>query len=178
MRTPDIQLTPQEQQLLSQICFGSTEHEKLRASLAPMAEVSDLLLKRNAIPEVRRQYFIDPERNPGSRGKSRLQVFVRNGTPECEITGHPHFMKYLEYFLYGPNLPKAVIERFQEVAKCSGYLSGGDFRDLIPEARATVRSLRLKPPDASEEFYKLVLECGGMASSAESMRKAIRSVKL
>lgn len=177
MRTTDIELTPPEQEYLSKISFGSSQHDEIRASIMPMVALYESLKKRDAIPEVRRLYFTDPERNPGARGKSRLQVFEGNGTSELEVAAHQNFMRHLEYFVYGPNLPESVIARFKEASKFSGYLTIGDAVDLIPEARAAVRSFGLNPYEASEEFYKLVLECGGMPSSGDSIRKAVRSVK-
>src|SRR3989338_6688898 len=77
-----------------------------------------------------------------------------------------------------PNLPPEVIAEFKEVARFSGYLTGGDVVALIQKARAAVRLAQLDPYEASDEFHKLVLECGAMPSSAESIRNAVRSVKV
>lgn len=178
MPTPDIELTDRERELFDEIRFHSTRHEDVRASIMPMVALSESLLKRGAIPEVRLLYFTDPERNPGGRGKSRQEVFEKNGTSGSEILAHPNFMKYLQYFVCGPNLPPEVITEFKDAARFSGYLTGGDVVDLIPKARAAVRSAQLDPYEASDEFHKLVLECGAMPSSAESIRGAVRSVKV
>ncbi|HZC22783.1 MAG TPA: hypothetical protein VE866_05540, partial [Candidatus Binatia bacterium] len=43
-----------------------------------MTELAEQLLQRKAVPEVRLRYFIDPECNPGGRGKSRKDVFEKN----------------------------------------------------------------------------------------------------
>lgn len=177
MRVPDIKLTEREIELLSQINFGYTRHDELRESLTPMAALSDSLLQHRVIPEVRLLYFTDPERNPGGRGRSRQQIFEKNGTAGAEICAHPSFLKYLEYFIYGPNLPAAVIAKFKDAMSFSGYLTGGDVNDLAPEARAFVRSSQLNPHDAADEFHKLVLECDACPSSAESIRKLIRAVR-
>jgi hypothetical protein len=177
LRVPDIELTEQETDLLNQIRFHYTSHDELRASLMPMAALTDSLLERGAIPEVRLLYFTDPERNPGGRGKSRQQIFERNGTPEAEISAHPNFLKYLEYFTYGPNLPLSIIAKFKETMSFSGYLTVGDINDLAPAARAAVRSAGLIPHEAAEEFHKLALECRAMPYSAESIRKSILAVR-
>jgi hypothetical protein len=177
LRVPDIELTERESGLLAQIAFHYTSHDELRASLTPMAALTESLLERGAIPEMRLLYFTDPERNPGGRGKSRQQVFERNGTSDTEICSHPHFLKYLEYFIYGPNLPLSIVAKFKEAMSFSGYLTAGDINDLVPGARAAVRSARLNPHDAAEEFHKLALECGAMPSSAESIRKSILAVR-
>lgn len=177
MRVPDIELTEHEISLLAQIRFRHTCHDELRASLIPMAALTESLLQREAIPEVRVLYFIDPERNPGARGKSRQQIFEKNGTSGTEIYAHPHFLKYLEYFIYGPDLPLRIIAKFKETMSFSGYLTAGDINDLVPAARAAVRSARLSPHEAAEEVHKLALECGAMPSSAESIRKSILAIR-
>jgi hypothetical protein len=178
MRAPDIVLTEREQELFEQIQFRTLDHEAIRASIMPMVALSESLLKREGVPEMRLLYFTDPERNPGGRGRSHQNVFEKNGTSGPEILAHPNFMKYLEYFVCGPNLLPEVIAEFKEAAEISGYLTGGDIVDLIPKARAAVRSSRLNPHDAAEEFHKLALECGAMPSSAESIRSAVRSLKV
>lgn len=178
MRIPDIQLTEQEQRLLGEIHFGWRNHDELRASLAPMAALFELLLNRSAITEVRLRYFTDPERNPGGRGRSRQNTFEKNGTSGREILKHPHFLQYLEYFLFGPDLPPSVISEFKETAAFSGYLTAGDINDLVPGARATVRLARLNPHKAADEFHKLVLECGAAPSSAEIIRNSVRQVRM
>ncbi len=144
----------------------------------PMVALSELLFKRGAIAKVRLLYFTDPERNPGGRGKSRQEIFEKNGTRGSEILAHPHFMKHLKYFVCGPALPLKIIAEFKDTTRFSGYLTGGDITDLIPRARDAVRSEGLCPLEASEEFYKLALECGAMPYNADSIRKAVRSIKV
>jgi hypothetical protein len=175
--TPDIQLTEGERELFVQIRFRSNQHEKGCASLMAMAALVESLLKRDAIPEVRLLYFTDPERNPGGRGKSRRDVFKRNGTSGAKILEHPNFIKYFEYFVCGPNLPNEIITVFKKAASVSGYLTEKNVVALIPRARKAVRFAQLDPHKASDEFHKLVLECGGLPSSATSIRNAIRQVK-
>lgn len=177
VRTPDIELTEQERKLYEQIRFGSVRYEDFQVSRLPMVSLSESLFRRKAVPDVRLRYFLDAERNPGGRGRSRLEIFEKNGTPRSEVTSHPHFMPYLQYFVCGPNLPASVLARFAKVREFSGYLTGGDVIDLIPEARAFVRSERLDPRLASEELHKLVLECGAAPFAAESIRTAVRSMK-
>jgi len=177
LRVPDIELTEREIALLDQIRFRYSSHDELRASLMRMTGLTESLLERGAIPEVRLLYFTDPERNPGGRGKSRQQVFENNGTSGTEIYAHGNFLKFLEYFIYGPALPPSIVAKFREAMSFSGHLTAGDINDLAPAARAAVRSARLKPHEAAEEFHKLALECGAMPSSAESIRKSVLAVR-
>lgn len=175
---PDIELTERESQVLGQISFEWCTHEELRASIMPMVTLAELLLKRRAIPEVRLLYFTDPERNLGGRGKSCEQIFESNGTVGEEILAHPNFLPYLRYFVFGPNLPLETIRTFKEAAAISGYLSAHDIQELTAAAKATVRSRRLEPHSAAEEFHKLALECGAMPSSAATLRQSVRTVRL
>ena len=178
MKEPDIDLTEEERLLLSQIAFNWVNHDELRGSLKPMEELATRLLERGAIPSIRICYFNDASFNPGGRGKSREEVFEKNGTAGKDILCHPHFLKYFKYFLFGPELPPTVIERFKNEASCSGHLTGGDINDLAPYARSCVREYRLAPHDAAEEFYKLAIECGAIPSSAEIIRSSVRAVKI
>lgn len=146
--------------------------------MGPMDELTELLLDRQAIPNVRLWYFTEPDRNPGTRGKSRQQIFEQNGTVGDEIQAHPSFIKILEYFVFGPKLPASVIKMFKEEAMLSGMLTYGDINDLAPKARAAVRSYNLIPHDAAEELHKLALECGASPDGAASLRKSVLAVRL
>jgi hypothetical protein len=177
MRRADIELTDKEHELIAKISFDWETHDELRASIEPMTALSEALLRRGAIPGARRLYFTDPERNPGGRGKSRQDVFEKNGTVGEEILRHPNFLKYLEYFIYGPDLPPDIVRKFKDAAR-EGHLSHNDVLELVPAARRVVREHNLKPYEASEEFYKLALECGAMPSSADSVRRAIKAIRV
>lgn len=178
MKNPDIGLTEEEQLLLAQITFNWANHDELRGSLEPMGALATSLLERRAVPSIRICYFNDAAFNPGGRGKSRQDVFEKNGTAGEEILYHPHFLKHLKYFIFGPDLPLSVIVRFKSEASCSGYLTGSDINDLTPYARSCVRKYGLAPHDAAEEFYKLSIECGAMPSFAETIRSSVRAVKV
>ncbi|MEA9609087.1 hypothetical protein QY702_22370 [Xanthomonas campestris pv. plantaginis] len=177
MREPDILLSVEEQYLFAEIRFDWKSDEELRSSLAPMEQLASSILGRNAVPEVRLSYFSEPEFNPTGRGKSRQDVFEKNGTSGGEILAHPSFLKHLEYFICGPDLPNVAIEKFKSEAS-SSHLSGSDIVDLGPYARSCVRQYRLDPHHASEEFFKLAVECGAMPGFADNLRKSVRSVKL
>ncbi len=122
-----------------------------------MRLLAESLFERGAVPDVRIAYFTDPDFNPGGRGKSREEIFERNGASGDEILGHPHFLKYLGYFVCGPELPSAVIDASKKEASFSGYLTGGDINDLAPFARSCVRSNCLDPHTAADEFFSLQL---------------------
>ena len=177
MREPDISLSAEERVLFAEIRFDWKNHEELRGSLAPMERLASSILSRKGVPEVRLAYFSEPEFNPTGRGKSRQDIFEKNGTSGGEILRHPHFLKHLEYFICGPDLPDVAIERFKSEAG-SSHLTGSDIVDLGPHARSCVRQYRLDPLHASEEFFKLAVECGAMPGFADNLRKSVRTVKL
>ena len=177
MRNPDIPLTPKELGLFSQIRFDWEDHQDLRASLEPMEALASSVLERGVIPEVRIAYFTEPDFNPSGRGKSRKDIFEKNGTSGDEILRHPHFLKHLEYFICGPDLPMAAIEKFRSESSGS-RLTGSDVNDLTPYARSCVRQNLLDPYHAADEFFKLAVECGAMPGYAENIRKSVRAVKL
>ncbi|HBO4529608.1 TPA: hypothetical protein L4U56_003962 [Pseudomonas aeruginosa] len=177
MRNPDISLTPKEKALFSEIRFKWKNHEELQDSLVPMESLAASVLQRGGVPERRVSYFTDPEFNPASRGKSRRDIFEKNGTSGNEILKHPNFLKYLEYFICGPDLPSTVLEKFKSESR-SGHLSGSDLNDLTPYARSCVRQYLLEPRHAAEEFFKLAVECGAMPGYAENLRKSVGAVRL
>lgn len=175
MRCPDIELTDKETTWLTQLTF-EPNRDDWPLLLEPMARLAESLLNREAVPEVRLLYFTDFKRNPGARGKSRKEIFEGNGTAGDEILRHPNFLKILDYFLHGPNLPLDVILKFKRYMS-SGHLSGSDVNDLAPYARKTTRDEGIELPQAAEEFYKLVLECGGPIYAAENLRKSILAIR-
>ncbi len=174
-----ITLDPEEQKLFELIDFevsGVRERETLRISCMAAAELTRSLLKRGAIPKIRLQYFTEPELNIGNRKKSVMQVFEANGTKGDAIFTHPHFLKYLKYFIFGPDLPAIVITQFRQVVSDDMGTSGMILNQLRQFARAETRRLLLeKRREAVEEFFKLALECGLDVSTARSIRDAVRS---
>lgn len=177
MRKPSIHLTDGELDLLAKINFQTRDHEAIRSSLEPMRLLTDSLLDRNAIPNARLQYFSDPEYNPSGRGKSRLQAFERNGTSADEVASHPNFLKYLEYFIFGPALPDTITNDFIQSVIEDEHISLRDIQDYAPKARAFVRSSGISSHVAAEEFFKLAIENGASPSTAASLRASVMSVR-
>lgn len=178
----EIKLTEREKALISQIDFdpSATSHDadSWRPIADAMEELMRSLLERNAIPEARRKFLSDPTFFIGGRGRSHLQVFEKNRTRGDEIFRHPHFVKYLHYFVYGPDLPKPVIEAFQQkVIDCGKPFTSGDSIAVADFARQLTRSHCLEAGDAAEEFYKLALDCGLDADDARSVRDTVKKLR-
>lgn len=179
MKQPTFDLTEDEKVLLHQIDFepgGLTDHsaEYWIGVGAASEQMMRSLLSRNAIPEIRKAYLSDARLNVGGRGKSRLDVFESNGTRGAAVFRHPHFLKYLHYFLYGPDLPDEVATEFkQEVQRC-GMITSGDIFPLGKAARSLAKRRRMEMREAAEELFKLAFECGLDASDAEAIRSIVR----
>jgi len=175
-----IELTKAEQKLASKIVFDLVRLEYKQAiengELA--AALMQSLLDRNAIPENRLRYFADPEYNPGRSKSSLREIFLRNAGTTKEMYRHPHFaMYYLNYFVYGADLPLAVKEAF--FAKTQEHFVTRS--QLVEFARHLVRSYNLvRYPQnyrLNDMFYQLALDCDCDESDARAVREAVMRVK-
>jgi hypothetical protein len=178
-----IELTERESDLASRIDFnpssGSHNADSWRPIADAMHELMHSLLHRNAIPEARWKFFTDPEYFIGGHGLSHCQVFEKNGTRGDAIYRHGNFLKYLRYFIYGPDLPQPVIEAFrQNVVDCGEPFTSSDAHTVADSARQITRSHGLHPGDAAEEFYKLALDCGLDLEDARKIRDSVKKVRL
>lgn len=174
-----VKLNAEEQALFDTICWDLDElgrRDDRIDHLEKMGELAESLLERKAIPEVRLAYFTDPEMNVGGYGKSRKQVFEKNGTSGRDILRHPHFMDYLRYFLYGPDLPKDTIRGFCKIIEEDRGTSGMVLDQIQAFVRKEGRNRGLNPGHAAEEFFKLAHEIG-KPNLAEAVRSAAKSVR-
>lgn len=135
------------------------------------------MLQRGAIPAIRVKYFSEPELNTGRGNKSHKEVFESNGTRGDDILEHPHFLKFLKYFIGGPDLPVETIEGFCEIIKKDGgYVTGGTLDMLWPYVRSEIRKKNLDRLHAPEEFFKLAIEVG-VGIHAISIRQQAMKVR-
>ena len=131
------------------------------------------LFERGAIPESRLRYFADPEYNAHNSRTSRRELFLRNAHTDDAMYAHPHFWKYLLYFINGADLPRNVVEEFRKIAQ-------DEFRDhnaLSSLARRTSRTLPGDQGNKAEEFFKLALDCGCPLSEALNVRRAVMQAR-
>jgi hypothetical protein len=113
---------------------------------------------RDAIPETRIRDFTEPF--PGGRGKSHKEVFESNSPQEDTIVEHPHFVKYLHYFMDGPALPSSTVEGFRKILIEDSGTTGMVMDELCKFVRAETRKLGLERGIAREEFWRLAQEVG------------------
>jgi hypothetical protein len=174
-----IDLTPDERELVSKIDFNpaSAEHhdaEYWRAVGEASVALMRSLIARKGIPEIRTKYFTDPEFNIGGRGKSRAAGFEKNHTQGEAIFRHGHFLKYLHYFLHGPDLPPDVVEAFRQKIADIGFVTSSDIVPLGAFARQLARTHRIGGGEAAEEFFKLALELGLELHEARVIRDSVK----
>ncbi|SFH25421.1 hypothetical protein SAMN05216299_10426 [Nitrosospira sp. Nsp14] len=173
-----ISLTPHEEELLREITFDirGCGHETARASCIVASQLAKSILAREAVPEIRLRFFTDAELKIGSK-KSRKEVFESNGTIGDAILCHGHFLPYLKYFIFGPDLDDQVIAAFCRQAYATEYISGGDLPDLVTTAKNATRQRRRAPKESAQEFFKLALECGIDLNYARSIRDAVYKMR-
>lgn len=176
-----IDLTPSESALLEELQLDASalpdDHTIVLRNGELACDLTKSLIARDALPKHRTRYFTDPEFNPGGRGRARIDGFIRNGRHGNEILKHPHFLKYLSYFLYGAVLPKAVIDGFYKRVQECGLVTSSDVVPLGTFARTQARANRLNGKVAAEEFYKLALDCGLSGGYAASIRDSVMRVR-
>jgi hypothetical protein len=174
-----IELTGHEATLAAQVREADRlllhEHNVERTRNAGFAscELMGLLLKRNAIPDSRLRYLTDERYNGSNPRSSRLELFRRNAHSNAEMYEHPHFWKYLQYFLWGAKLPETVISQFSQLA-AEKYRDHGSLEKM---ARQLSRTLSEDNAAKAEEFFKLAIDCDCTVTEAMNVRRAVLSVR-
>jgi hypothetical protein len=135
-----------------------------------IGQLAESLIKREAIPKLRRRMFDDPDLNPGGYGKSRLQGFRNNGNSDSEILRHAHFMPWLSYFILGPDLPEPTIQGFLKIIEDDDGLEINVVDQLKKYVRKETRAMG-RDNHAEQEFFRLCHEAG-KPQWAEFVRKA------
>lgn len=152
-----IPLNEYEESLIKNIDFDITNKNNIKKSGENILKLIPLI--KSKIPKIRWDYFSEPEHCIGCRKKSRIQILEENGNKSIEdIFTHPHFFRYLKYFIYGPDLPEDVIKEFRS---CAEYrFHGNDFEAYCKKTRELVRKFNLKLDflGGKDVFYQLALE--------------------
>lgn len=153
------------------------DHQAFRANAELAHQLTTLLLERKAIPKQRLRYFTDPDYNPGGRGSSRQDVFERNGPSGDALLRHPHFLRFLRYFIHGADLPSPIVTVFAKAVEDCGPITSGDIAPLSATARQLARAHGLDPKRAAEEFYKFCLDLDLGSGDAASIRSSVQQVR-
>ena len=172
----EVALEGKEKTLADAICWNLDELSKREYGarmqvFEAMGELTELLLARKAIPTHRVEYLTDPNMFVGGYGKSRQSVFEKNGVTGTNIFRSSDFMKYLRYFIHGPDLPKPTIDGFCKIIEEDRGTSGEVLDQITAFVRKEVREKGLSKHTAAEEFFKLAYEID-KANLAEAVRSA------
>ncbi|WP_316202870.1 MULTISPECIES: hypothetical protein [unclassified Bradyrhizobium] len=173
-----IELSVEEHALLETIDFGppSHDHDVYLANSGRAAKLMQSLINRQGIPQHRVSWFIDPDYKRGRIKGSRKSLFECNGTTGSAIFTHP--LKHLHYFVFGAALPSTVNERFSEFVKRRQPIGSDDAGDLLALAKDLTNEFQIEPYEASEEFFKLALDCGVHRIWAQYLEQHIGKMKL
>lgn len=171
-----VELTEEEQKLYEDIISLdiSEDYEKRVRKLDSLQLLTKSLLDRKAIPEQRIRFFTDKDFQFGGTKKSRKEVFESNGTKGQEIFKHPHFIKYLKYFVEGANLNLHLTKSILEIYSKCHYSD-----DAINEIYNLLKSNSLIPKDKSsrqelaDEIFKLLVDLKIEPNYCHQIRKKI-----
>lgn len=171
MPPKQVELLYEESKWVKTISSDNKWHTKADA----MEKLTKSLLKRNAIPEIRLRLFSDPDLAE-TRSKSSKQRFESNGLAGDAIFRHPHFVKYLHYFINGPELPAVAIEGFCKILNDDLGTSGMLLDQLCKFVRSCIRDNDLDRTSAATEFYRLAVELD-IEHDPRTIRKASLSTR-
>ena len=87
-----------------------------------------------------------------------------------------HTRTSLRFFLFGADLPDAVIAKFAEKVGIPLWVTSGDIVPIGKFARALAREYRLDQVRASEEFFKLCLDIGLDRSTAINVMRSVKKL--
>jgi hypothetical protein len=178
-----IKLTEGEAETLAKIDLRDSHqnhnegHAAYKANRQPILALLKSLSDRSAVPQERLNYWNDPRYNQGRIKASRKGLFERNDCKGAEIYTHPHFLRHLRYFLFGAELPDAVITAFEGKVGNPQWVSSSDIVPIGKFARDLTRQYRLEKSDAPEEFFKLCLDMGLSLMTAESVMRSVKQIR-
>ncbi|MGB0907890.1 MAG: hypothetical protein ACPGVT_10385 [Maricaulaceae bacterium] len=134
------------------------------------------LRDRNAINEIRWKVFSDSEY--ATKGKKSAKVIIENNCQtQMKFYEHQHFLKWIKYFIFGPDLPQCLILKFSHEVKNMGDLTSGDVYELQNFTRTIVCQYRIQNTKC-DEFFKLALEFEpNDVDFAKSLRKIVRDTR-
>lgn len=178
-----IKLTSSEEEILENIDLRDSHanhdegHSAYKSNAQPVLSLLQSLHERSAIPHERLSYWNDPSYNQGRIKASRKGFFERNGCKGADIYTHPHFIRFLRYFLFGAELPDDVISAFEDKVDNPEWVTSSDVLPIGKFARDLVRQHNLDKTDAPEEFFKLCLDMGLGLTTAESIMRSVKQIR-
>lgn len=170
-----ITLTAAEQAIYDQVNWNSTpvDQAKLKRNGELVADLTAELGSRGAIPETRLAYFTEINMDAGKGKRSRQQILQDNTHDGGEDLFHnPTFVKYLKYFINGPDLPTATIAGFCKIVDDHHGTSNKLLTRLTKYVRSHAHDSSLSIAVTAEQYFKLATECNAGRFAAEIRRVA------
>lgn len=168
----EIELTREETKLYKDLIEQSDiSGSWLKNNLADtMMNLFVMIQKRDVIPEIRMKVFTDPEYSE-HRNISPKQVFEKNGQYGSDLLRHPDFLKYLTYFIFGPDLPNNFIIEFCDNVEKDNLFGPEVTDDFLKKLRKNVNEFNLSKQQRSTEIFRLALEIGFNKEDSMIIRK-------
>ena len=178
-----IKLTEEEAGILSKIDLRSNHHnhDEGRAAYLGNKELIPALLtllgSRGAVPEMRLKYWTDPKYQMSRTKGSRKDLLESNGWRGDELYTSPYFIEHLRYFLFGAELPDAVIVEFEAMVGNPEWVTSSDIVPIGKTARDLTRKNHLDKHTAPGEFFKLCLDMGLSLYTAQSVMESVKKAR-
>lgn len=161
-----IELTNNEQQLYDVINFDCISKEYFDTTgIVPdekqqnaAVQLMKSLIKREAIPEIRWEYFTDPKHCLGRGNKSYKELFKQHGWSNEQMYEDNNFIhEFLYYFIHGPRTGQkfdAQFDAFIDSIHSTAYSTN----DYHVAQRKFIKDFMNKTPVAYEYIYQFGLE--------------------
>ncbi|TAJ14054.1 hypothetical protein DMA11_06790 [Marinilabiliaceae bacterium JC017] len=137
------------------------DYEENQNSLDALQALTESIIAREAIPKNRLKYFIDREYQHGRTKMTRKEVFESNGTKGKKMFRHPHFIKYVDYFINGAKISLNVYEVAKSIADSQSFQD-----EAIQKIYDYLKSSGLIPKEKNsknkfaDEIFKLAVDLG------------------
>lgn len=158
-----IKLTEEEKVLYdsAQNCNIHNSYVENQTALKSSRLLTKLLLERIAIPENRLKYFTDRAYQFGRVKRSRKEIFESNGTKGESIFEHPHFLKYLTFFIEGANVSQDIYEFAKTIKETNQFQDEAisEIFEYIKQRNYVPKELKAQNKFA-DEIFKLVVDLG------------------
>ncbi|SHG06886.1 hypothetical protein SAMN05444274_1334 [Mariniphaga anaerophila] len=171
-----IELTEKEKSLheLALKCNFKNDFEENQKSLDALLDLTESLIAREAIPKNRLKYFLDRDFQHGRTKLSRKEVFESNGTKGKQIFRHPNFIKYVDYFINGANVPSDLYDVAKSIFESNNYQDDAiekifDYLKL----RNYISKERYERNKFADEIFKLSVDLGFDSQNCIYIRKRI-----
>lgn len=181
----DVTLTNVEISLFDSIDFdphASGLDEERAGENEEMAKILTYsLLSRSAVPRHRLIAFDSENGRAGEHAAAAPPPAASPAEGEAAdaaridaLVAHDQFLRYLHYFICGPDLPEEFVKAFRRELRNAGG-AAGDSRRLLGRIVEMVRPLP-DPASCAGDFYRLALECNIEPAAAREIGNAVAAL--